>query len=107
MKRANISKLNTEINTLTTRKQVLSTLEDAAILNDFMISVCEDPTKAEEYKLNPEEYLKKSGIPDHLIELVVSGSRYAFRAAAAGGKLVGSEGETVVVVVIIVIVVIL
>jgi hypothetical protein len=105
-RKPNIGKLDTEITALTTQRRALKALEDAAILNDFMISICEDPSKAEAYKKNPEAFVKNAGLPEHLIDLVLSSSRYAFRAAAGGG-LLADGGETVVVVVIIVVVVIL
>jgi hypothetical protein len=105
-RKPNIDKLDTEIAALAAKRKALKALGDAAILNDFMISICEDPAKAEAYKENPEAFVKNAGLPEDLIDLVLSGGRYAFRAAAGGGVL-GKDGETVVVVVIIVIVVIL
>jgi hypothetical protein len=108
-RKANIVKLDAEINALATQRKALEALADAALLNDFMIALCEDPAKVEAYKKNPEAFAKSAGLPEHLIGLVVSGGRYAFRFRA-GGRLLKTEedgGETVVVVVIIVVVVIL
>ena len=110
-RKANIVKLDAEINALATQRKALEALADAALLNDFMIALCEDPAKVEAYKKNPEAFAKSAGLPEHLIGLVVSGGRYAFRFGAGGGLVktgFGEDGgETVVVVVIIVVVVIL
>ena len=107
-KKPDLAKVDKQISALTTQRQALDALGDAAVLNDFMISICEDPAKVEAYKADPEAFVANAGLPEHLVALVLAGSRYAFRAAAGGGLLIkDGGGETVVVVVIIVVVVIL
>ena len=82
-RKPNVRKIESEMAALSARKQALQALEDTATLNDLMISLCEDPAKVEAYKLDPSEFLRRAGLPEHLVELVISSSRYAFRAAAA------------------------
>ena len=104
--RTHEERLAVQAKKLATRKTTLAAAIDVARVNEWIVSVCEDPTRAAEFRANPDDTLAAAGIKGPLAGLIKSGYEYF---ALHGGVLntanaQDSEAITVLVVVVVVVV---
>jgi len=99
-----IAKLDQRAAQLEKQRAAINAAADVTKINDFIISMCEDPSKAAAFRSDPAGAVASLQVSDELRQLLVAGGQYALRQAAQGGSpVVRSEGTVVVVVVVVIV----
>ena len=85
----------------------IGVVEDVNRINELLVELCEDPTKALKFNEDPVLYLQQTDITPAMQELIVAGEKYVLEHILSGGKLgLGAEAASCVVVVVVVVVVV-
>lgn len=86
------------------RRLTLSTAQDIAALNEYIVSVSESPELVKAFREDPIAALTTANVRPELAELVAAGERYIGATLGGGGKMHGNDNTVTVVVVVVVVV---